>query len=77
MPHLASILYQIKFLVMDSFRFLFGRCLPGYPFKCPKLQITPENGLSKSDADKLLALLCDQARVKFFPVFVCSVRLKF
>ncbi|KAG6730758.1 hypothetical protein I3842_01G096400 [Carya illinoinensis] len=36
-------------------------CLPGYPYKCPKLQITPENGLSKSDADKLLALLSDQA----------------
>ncbi|XP_062173288.1 eIF-2-alpha kinase GCN2 isoform X4 [Alnus glutinosa] len=40
---------------------LLVRCLPGYPYKCPKLQITPENGLSKSDADKLLALLSDQA----------------
>ncbi|XLR23907.1 hypothetical protein S83_051807, partial [Arachis hypogaea] len=36
------------------------RCLPGYPFKCPKLQITPENGLSESDTDKLLSLLHDQ-----------------
>ncbi|XLR24218.1 hypothetical protein S83_052118, partial [Arachis hypogaea] len=35
-------------------------CLPGYPFKCPKLQITPENGLSESDTDKLLSLLHDQ-----------------
>jgi translation initiation factor 2-alpha kinase 4 len=45
---------------MVLFLFLFIRCLPGYPYKCPKLQITPENGLSKSDADKLLALLSDQ-----------------
>ncbi|TKY67456.1 serine/threonine-protein kinase GCN2 [Spatholobus suberectus] len=37
------------------------RCLPGYPFKCPKLQITPEEGLSETDADKLLSLLHDQA----------------
>ncbi|OVA04586.1 Protein kinase domain [Macleaya cordata] len=37
------------------------RCLPGYPYKCPKLQITPEKGLSKDDADKLLSLLHDQA----------------
>ncbi|XP_016202778.2 uncharacterized protein LOC107643604 [Arachis ipaensis] len=36
------------------------RCLPGYPFKCPKLQISPENGLSESDTDKLLSLLRDQ-----------------
>ncbi|XP_042485787.1 eIF-2-alpha kinase GCN2 isoform X2 [Macadamia integrifolia] len=39
---------------------LIVRCLPGYPYKCPKLQITPERGLSKDDADKLLALLYDQ-----------------
>ncbi|CAJ1933325.1 unnamed protein product [Sphenostylis stenocarpa] len=36
------------------------RCLPGYPFKCPKLQITPEKGLSEADANKLLSLLHDQ-----------------
>ncbi|KAK4566735.1 hypothetical protein RGQ29_002837 [Quercus rubra] len=40
---------------------LLVRCLPGYPYKCPKLQITPENGMSKTDADKLLSLLRDQA----------------
>ncbi|XP_042044416.1 eIF-2-alpha kinase GCN2 isoform X2 [Salvia splendens] len=37
------------------------RCLPGYPYKCPKLQIIPEKGLSKTDADNLLSLLYDQA----------------
>ncbi|PKA56267.1 putative serine/threonine-protein kinase GCN2 [Apostasia shenzhenica] len=35
--------------------------LPGYPHKCPKLQILPEKGLSKNDADRLLSLLVDQA----------------
>lgn len=39
------------------------RCLPGYPYKCPKLQITPEKGLSENDADKLLSLLHDQVIV--------------
>ncbi|RWR80153.1 Protein kinase domain-containing protein [Cinnamomum micranthum f. kanehirae] len=37
------------------------RCLPGYPYKCPKLQILPDKGLSKDDADRLLSLLLDQA----------------
>eukprot|EP00268_Persea_americana_P003306 TRINITY_DN10996_c0_g1_i6.p1 TRINITY_DN10996_c0_g1~~TRINITY_DN10996_c0_g1_i6.p1 ORF type:complete len:1275 (-),score=277.01 TRINITY_DN10996_c0_g1_i6:717-4541(-) len=37
------------------------RCLPGYPYKCPKLQIIPDKGLSKDDADRLLSLLLDQA----------------
>ncbi|KAJ6917431.1 hypothetical protein NC652_019703 [Populus alba x Populus x berolinensis] len=37
------------------------RCLPGYPDKCPRLQITPEKGLTKCDADNLLSLLNDQA----------------
>ena len=60
MPCFVLILYQILFLVMVLCLSLFIRCLPGYPYKCPKLQITPENGLSKSDADKLLALLSDQ-----------------
>ncbi|GLT96767.1 hypothetical protein SLE2022_143670 [Rubroshorea leprosula] len=40
---------------------LIVRCLPGYPYKCPKLQITAEEGLSKSDAENLLSLLNDQA----------------
>ncbi|TYH49682.1 hypothetical protein ES332_D10G153100v1 [Gossypium tomentosum] len=37
------------------------RCLPGYPYKCPRLQITPEKGLTKGQADILLSLLNDQA----------------
>ncbi|XP_006852117.2 eIF-2-alpha kinase GCN2 isoform X1 [Amborella trichopoda] len=40
---------------------LLVRCLPGYPFKCPKLQIVPGEGLSKDNADRLLSLLIDQA----------------
>ncbi|CAL9184454.1 eIF-2-alpha kinase GCN2-like isoform X2 [Musa acuminata AAA Group] len=42
---------------------LLVRCLLGYPHKCPKLRIVPEKGLSKEDADKLLLLLLDQAKV--------------
>ncbi|KAG6512639.1 hypothetical protein ZIOFF_030764 [Zingiber officinale] len=42
---------------------LLVRCLPGYPYKCPKLQIMPERGLLKEDADRLLVLLLDQAKV--------------
>ncbi|XP_052114593.1 eIF-2-alpha kinase GCN2 [Arachis duranensis] len=45
---------------LDVSALLHVRCLPGYPFKCPKLQITPENGLSESDTNKLLSLLRDQ-----------------
>ncbi|RAL54983.1 hypothetical protein DM860_013679 [Cuscuta australis] len=37
------------------------RCVSGYPYKCPKLKIIPEKGLSKVDADNLLSLLNDQA----------------
>ncbi|KAG9447065.1 hypothetical protein H6P81_013193 [Aristolochia fimbriata] len=37
------------------------RCLPGYPYKCPKLRIVPEKGLSEDDTEHLLALLLDQA----------------
>ncbi|PIN15987.1 eIF-2alpha kinase GCN2 [Handroanthus impetiginosus] len=37
------------------------RWIQGYPYKCPKLQIMPEKGLSKTDADNLLSLLYDQA----------------
>lgn len=40
---------------------LLVRCLPGYPYKSPKLQITPEQGLTTADAEKLLSLLQDQA----------------
>ncbi|XP_058102419.1 eIF-2-alpha kinase GCN2 isoform X2 [Magnolia sinica] len=40
---------------------LLVRCLPGYPYRCPKLQIVPEKGLSKDNADRLLSLLTDQA----------------
>ncbi|KAK1294604.1 putative serine/threonine-protein kinase GCN2 [Acorus calamus] len=36
------------------------RCLPGYPHKCPKIQIRPETGLSKDDTDRLCSLLLDQ-----------------
>ncbi|KAL6976214.1 non-specific serine,threonine protein kinase [Sarracenia purpurea var. burkii] len=36
------------------------RFLPGYPYKCPKLQINLEEGLSNADADNLLSLLHDQ-----------------
>ncbi|KAK1319028.1 putative serine/threonine-protein kinase GCN2 [Acorus calamus] len=39
------------------------RCLPGYPHKCPKIQIRPEMGLSKDDTDRLRSLLLDQANV--------------
>ncbi|KAK9288122.1 hypothetical protein L1049_016570 [Liquidambar formosana] len=46
---------------LDVSALLSVRCLPGYPCKCPKLQITPEKGLSKDDANNLLSLLHDQA----------------
>ncbi|KAK3204428.1 hypothetical protein Dsin_018474 [Dipteronia sinensis] len=46
---------------LDVSAHLLVRCLPGYPYKCPKLQIIPEKGLTKSDADNLLCLLQDQA----------------
>ncbi|GMJ08489.1 GENERAL CONTROL NON-DEPRESSIBLE 2, ARABIDOPSIS THALIANA GENERAL CONTROL NON-DEPRESSIBLE 2 [Hibiscus trionum] len=46
---------------LDISALLLVRCLPGYPYKCPKLQITPEKGLTKSQADSLLSLLNDQA----------------
>jgi translation initiation factor 2-alpha kinase 4 len=45
----------------DISAMLIVRCLPGYPYKCPKLQITPEQGLTTADAEKLLSLLEDQA----------------
>lgn len=46
---------------LDVSALLSVRCLPGYPDKCPRLQITPEKGLTKCDADNLLSLLNDQA----------------
>ncbi|XP_039054729.1 eIF-2-alpha kinase GCN2 isoform X2 [Hibiscus syriacus] len=46
---------------LDISALLLVRCLPGYPYKCPKLQISPEKGLTKSQADSLLSLLNDQA----------------
>ncbi|XP_023638005.1 eIF-2-alpha kinase GCN2 isoform X2 [Capsella rubella] len=46
---------------IDISAMLLVRCLPGYPYKCPKLQITPEQGLTTADAEKLLSLLEDQA----------------
>ncbi|XP_012065156.1 eIF-2-alpha kinase GCN2 isoform X2 [Jatropha curcas] len=46
---------------LDVSALLSVRCLPGYPYKCPKLQITPEKGLTKSDMDNLISLLHDQA----------------
>ncbi|XP_020589730.1 eIF-2-alpha kinase GCN2 isoform X2 [Phalaenopsis equestris] len=47
----------------DLSALLLVRLLPGYPHKCPKLQIVPEKGLSKKDADRLLSLLVDQANI--------------
>ncbi|MCD7473052.1 hypothetical protein HAX54_014634 [Datura stramonium] len=44
---------------------LHFRCLPGYPYKCPKLQLIPEKGLSKADASNLLSLLYDQVENGF------------
>lgn len=46
---------------LDISALLSVRYLPGYPYKCPKLQISPEKGLSKSECDKLLQMLYDQA----------------
>ncbi|KAJ3675400.1 hypothetical protein LUZ60_004442 [Juncus effusus] len=42
---------------------LLVRFLPGYPHKCPKLQINPDEGLSEKDANQLLSLLIDQANI--------------
>ncbi|KAK4752449.1 hypothetical protein SAY87_021247 [Trapa incisa] len=46
---------------VDVSALLSVRFLPGYPHKCPKLQLTPDKGLSMEDVDKLLSLLNDQA----------------
>ncbi|KAJ3680725.1 hypothetical protein LUZ60_017003 [Juncus effusus] len=42
---------------------LLVRFLPGYPHKCPKLQINPDEGLSQKDSDQLSSLLTDQANI--------------
>lgn len=49
--------------------FVHFRCLPGYPFKCPKLQVEPEKGLMQVDVDKLLSLLLDQVWSAFALLF--------
>ncbi|TMW90649.1 hypothetical protein EJD97_015424 [Solanum chilense] len=49
----------------DVSALLSVRCLPGYPYKCPKLQLIPEKGLSKADASNLLSLLYDQVENEF------------
>ncbi|XWS13227.1 hypothetical protein CRYUN_Cryun36dG0019600 [Craigia yunnanensis] len=56
-PHSKDMGYED----LDVSALLVVRCLPGYPYKCPKLQITPEKGLTKNEADNLLSLLNDQA----------------
>ncbi|KMT15732.1 hypothetical protein BVRB_3g057120 isoform A [Beta vulgaris subsp. vulgaris] len=48
---------------LDVSAHLLVRCLPGYPYKCPKLQLTSEKGLSESDADRLMSLLHEQANL--------------
>ncbi|KAE9452854.1 hypothetical protein C3L33_15256, partial [Rhododendron williamsianum] len=49
------------------------RFLPGYPYKCPKLQITLDKGLSKADAENLLSLLHDQ---QLQVIWACAVKLE-
>lgn len=39
---------------------LYVRCVEGYPYKCPKLRIIPQEGLSEDDSGHLLSLLLDQ-----------------
>lgn len=43
---------------------LLVRCLPGYPYKAPKLQIIPDGGLSEEDLHHLHSMLLDQANSK-------------
>ncbi|KAF5733896.1 Kinase family protein isoform 2 [Tripterygium wilfordii] len=56
-PHSKDMGYED----LDVSAILSVRCLPGYPYKCPKLLVTPEKGVTKSDVDKLLSLLHEQA----------------
>ncbi|KAL6528004.1 hypothetical protein OROHE_014954 [Orobanche hederae] len=44
----------------DVSALLSVRCVQGYPYKCPKLQIVPEKGLSNVDINNLSSLLYDQ-----------------
>ncbi|XP_068665323.1 eIF-2-alpha kinase GCN2 isoform X2 [Aristolochia californica] len=46
---------------LSAAAFLQIRCFPGYPYKCPKLRIIPDKGLSEDDIEHLLSLLLDQA----------------
>ncbi|KAL5703428.1 non-specific serine/threonine protein kinase [Ranunculus cassubicifolius] len=46
---------------LDASAVLSVRCLPGYPYKCPKLKLTPGQSLGSDDANKLLSLLHQQA----------------
>lgn len=62
-------------VIISSFLFSI-RCLPGYPYKCPKLQITPEKGLSENDADKLLSLLHDQVIVHSLIVILQNIGME-
>ncbi|KAF3337885.1 putative serine/threonine-protein kinase GCN2 isoform X2 [Carex littledalei] len=39
------------------------RYLPGYPHKCPKIQLAEEEGLSEENSNKLLSLILDQANI--------------
>jgi len=60
---LLLFLFNVNTCLLIPFYFnLLIRCLPGYPDKCPRLQITPEKGLTKCDADNLLSLLNDQVK---------------
>lgn len=43
---------------------LLVRCLPGYPYKAPKLHIRPDGGLSEEDLHLLQSMLSDQANSK-------------
>lgn len=43
---------------------LLVRCLPGYPYKAPKLQIIPDGGMSEEDLHLLHSMLLDQANSK-------------
>ncbi|KAI4302752.1 hypothetical protein MLD38_038463 [Melastoma candidum] len=45
----------------DVSALLIVRCLPGYPYKCPKIQIVPEKGISQAHADNLYSILSEQA----------------
>ncbi|XP_078171959.1 protein kinase family protein isoform X2 [Carex rostrata] len=39
------------------------RYLPGYPHKCPKIQLAEKEGLSEENSNQLLSLILDQANI--------------